>query len=358
MQFREFEDSILDNPRADRVKYLRSLATPKGQAKAQKFIATSQKVIAEALIFWPEAVQELYLLPEIELPDFEDFTVTSESAEAETAETKDAETKTSPRKSALEIPEEITEEIEVAETKTSQQESLSEIPREILAEITEEIPREIPVYRALGSVLDSVDQNSQGAIAVISLPEPLKSVADLIAESDSQFAVVCCDIRDPGNLGSIIRLADAFSAAAVFLLKGCTSAISVKSLRASAGSFFHLPVLAVADFAELAEILEIPALSGNAGWLSLATVANGDSVIAAEQAFSQGNPSKSAQKRLLIFGNESQGLPPEIVELADLAVQIPTPGAAESLGVASAAAILMYLASRTGKIVESEPRKS
>jgi TrmH family RNA methyltransferase len=141
---------------------------------------------------------------------------------------------------------------------------------------------------------------------------------------------VLAAIQDPGNLGTILRSAEAFGADGIVALPGTVSAWNPKAVRASAGSVFRLPLVAatVEDcFANLRE-------AGVRIWTT--------TVRAAEPA----DLVDFAAPVALIFGNEGNGVPAELGAMADGAVTIPCPGNVESLNAAVAASVLLYEASR------------
>jgi TrmH family RNA methyltransferase len=142
--------------------------------------------------------------------------------------------------------------------------------------------------------------------------------------------VVLAGLQDPGNLGTILRSAEAFGAQAVVSLPGTVSAWNPKAVRASAGSIFRNPLLSVSAedcFARLRE----------AGVRILTTAVHG-----AEPA----NLVDLAGPVALVIGNEGNGVPEALTALADGAVTIPCPGPVESLNAAVAASVLLYEASR------------
>jgi RNA methyltransferase, TrmH family len=144
------------------------------------------------------------------------------------------------------------------------------------------------------------------------------------------LVVVLAGIQDPGNLGTILRSAEAFGADGVLALPGTVSAWNPKAVRASAGSVFRLPLLAVGVedcFTHLRE-------AGVRIWTT--------TVRAAEPA----DLVDLAAPVALIFGNEGNGVPADLNALADGAVTIPCPGKVESLNAAVAASVLLYEASR------------
>jgi TrmH family RNA methyltransferase len=144
------------------------------------------------------------------------------------------------------------------------------------------------------------------------------------------LVVVLAGIQDPGNLGTILRSAEAFGADGVLALPGTVSAWNPKAVRASAGSVFRLPLVATSledCFTNLRE-------AGVKIWTT--------TVRAAEPA----DLVDLAAPIALIFGNEGNGVPAELAALADGAVTIPCPGTVESLNAAVAASVMLYEASR------------
>jgi RNA methyltransferase, TrmH family len=136
-------------------------------------------------------------------------------------------------------------------------------------------------------------------------------------------------VQDPGNLGTLIRIADAFAAAAVLTLPGTVDLWNPKVVRAGAGSSFHLPLIA-ADHDAVRE------------WLQK----NEFEVVGAA---AEGEPAEGKQyeRRIaLIVGNEGAGLSAPARSLVTRLVSVPMPGRAESLNVAVASGILMYILAR------------
>lgn len=143
---------------------------------------------------------------------------------------------------------------------------------------------------------------------------------------------VCARVQDPGNLGTIIRIADACGLAGVLALSGCADVSSPKVIRASAGSLFHLPIYSGATFADLARLSE-----ENDGYLvGLSGAAEIDlpTFTAASNA--------TASPLFICLGNEAQGLSSEEIALCNETIAIPMWGKAESLNVATAAAIALH----------------
>lgn len=135
------------------------------------------------------------------------------------------------------------------------------------------------------------------------------------------------ELRDPGNVGTIIRTADAAGADLVILTTGSVDIHAPKVVRSSAGSLFHLPVATGADVDVTLDVLRAAGLG---------TVAT--SGYALHDLFAAELPARLAW----ILGNEAHGLRPELLERTDLAVRIPSLGRAESLNVATAATVCLF----------------
>lgn len=157
----------------------------------------------------------------------------------------------------------------------------------------------------------SETRNPQSVIGLFERPR--SDVATILERRDT-IAVALDGVQDPGNVGTMIRLAAAFDAAGVLLLPGCADPFGPKAIRASAGAILNVPV---------AEITA-EELRGNL----YATAMNGQRV---------DPPSRDA---ILVFGNEGAGVSREILERAHR-IAIPMSHRVESLNVASSAAILL-----------------
>jgi TrmH family RNA methyltransferase len=148
-----------------------------------------------------------------------------------------------------------------------------------------------------------------------------------------RLVVVAVAISEPGNAGTLIRLAHAMGASAVVMAGHSVDPYNAKCLRASAGSVFDIPVV-VDDNA----VDALAALS-DAGLQVLATTVDGDTTL------DEAEPLLSAPTAW-VFGAEAHGLTDEVASRADRRVTIPMVTTAESLNVAAAAAICLYLTAR------------
>lgn len=168
--------------------------------------------------------------------------------------------------------------------------------------------------------------NPQGILAVIK--QKKFSLEEIIEKVDENgFFIMAEELNDPGNLGTIVRTADACCCNGVFLSKGSVDVYNPKVLRSTMGSVFHLPVISDVNLNECAEKLKQKNIAVYAAHL------NG-------QKYPYGlNLTKGC---CFILGNEARGLSSEAAGLANDYIKIPMPGKAESLNASVAAGILMY----------------
>ena len=189
-----------------------------------------------------------------------------------------------------------------------------------------DVPVHVVTERAAKALSETV--TPVGLVAVCSLPEV--SLHDVLATSP-RLVAVAVEISEPGNAGTLIRVADAMGADAVVLAGHSVDPYNGKCLRASAGSIFSVPVVSESDApGALAALAE-------AGLQVLATTVDGE--VSLDDADLSGPTA-------WLFGPESQGLPSGLADMATRRVRIPMPGKAESLNVASAAAICLYQSAR------------
>lgn len=190
------------------------------------------------------------------------------------------------------------------------------------------------VHLAAESTLADLTQtvSPQGLVGVCRfLDRPLEH---LLAARPTLVAVLA-HVRDPGNAGTVLRCADAAGADAVVLTDASVDLYNPKAVRASAGSLFHLPVAVGVPVEEAASGLR------GAGVRLLAADGAGDRDLDGElDAGAMSGPTG------WIFGNEAWGLPEETRALADAVVRVPLYGAAESLNLATAAAVCLYASAR------------
>jgi len=193
------------------------------------------------------------------------------------------------------------------------------------------VPITVVEDEVLKAMADTV--TPQGVIAVCKLPTD--NLSSILNNDNPKLIAILSNVRDPGNVGTAIRSADAAGADGVVIGAESVDPWSPKAVRSSAGSLWHLPVVADVDLAET--IARISA----AGFQVLAADAGG--AIELEELESAG---KLEAPTAWLFGNEAWGLSPEVRSLADLVVSLPIFGNAESLNLSMAATLALYSSAR------------
>ena len=169
---------------------------------------------------------------------------------------------------------------------------------------------------------------SQGLVAVC---EMVDVATDEALGGSPRLVVLCDQVRDPGNLGTVIRCADAFGADAVLVSRDSVDLYNAKTVRATTGSLFHLPIAVGVDLAEAA------AQARDVGLQVFGADAH-----AACSVNDLAHSGELTKPTLWVVGNEAWGLPAEHTTLLDRLVALPRYGQAESLNLSTAAAVLLY----------------
>ncbi|HHV29411.1 23S rRNA (guanosine(2251)-2'-O)-methyltransferase RlmB [Acetivibrio mesophilus] len=166
-------------------------------------------------------------------------------------------------------------------------------------------------------------QNPQGILAVLDIKD--YNIEDIW--DNKNFFIILDSIQDPGNMGTIIRTADAAGATGVIVSKGCVDVYNPKVLRSTMGSVFHVPICLSEDIFKVMDSMKkrgvkicASHLEGNCDYFELGY----------------------KKDIAIIIGNEANGISEEVKNYADVLVRIPMPGRAESLNASVAAGILMY----------------
>jgi len=266
---------VLSNPRADRITSLRRLAKRNVREERRLFLVEGRQAVTEALVAMARGdstVRELFL-------------VADDGAELAHLEMLAGEANVS---------------VEFATAE---------------------------VIRALADTVAP-----QGAVAVCEyLDQPLSAVIS----PQPNLIALAAQIRDPGNAGSLIRVADAAGADAVLLSEGSVDAYNGKAVRASVGSLFHVPIVEGVSTLSTIETLR------RAGMRVLAADGSGAvDLDSTEVTAMLGDPTA------WVFGNEAWGLPDDLKQVVDAVVRIPIYGRAESLNLATAAALCLYASAR------------
>ncbi|HBB28226.1 MAG TPA: hypothetical protein DC000_03070 [Clostridiales bacterium] len=164
---------------------------------------------------------------------------------------------------------------------------------------------------------------SQGIIGIAKKTKP--NIENII--KNYNFMIFCDKLQDPGNLGTIIRTADAFGPCAIILSPCCVDAYNDKTVRACAGAIFRVPIVEAEDSHNFIKDLHSNEF----------TVVS--TVVDSSKSF---NDIKNPKKICLVIGNEGNGVSKEVKELSDECITIKMTGQTESLNASIAAAISIY----------------
>ena len=204
----------------------------------------------------------------------------------------------------------------------------------------------IGVHTVSGEVMDELAQTvtPQGLLAVCDFIDvPLTELVPKVPKPQGgpvlSLVALLANVRDPGNAGTVLRTADAAGAHAVVFADASVDPYNGKCVRASAGSLFHLPVVAGARLTDAVAAMREAGLR----------------IVAADGRTGRSLDEPDVQARLAeptawMFGNEAWGLSPELVELADEPIAVPIYGRAESLNLAAAAAVCLYASARAQRV--------
>ncbi|WP_224167007.1 RNA methyltransferase [Arthrobacter sp. StoSoilA2] len=287
------QDFSMTNPRADRVRDVAKLAGRPARLKRGRFLAEGPQAVREALTLHRERI------------------AAGGSA--------------------------VVHEVFASEA------CLERLPE--LADLAEGTQLRLANDDVLAAMADTV--NPQGIVAVCSFVDvSLESVLD----AGPRLLAVMCQVRDPGNAGTVLRAADAAGADAVILTGSSVDIYNPKAVRSTAGSLFHLPVVLGADVEDLVtrcRALGIGILAAD----GYGTV-NLDQLQDENAARRLGNGDVASDYALeaptaWLFGNEAQGLSDAELALADHRVAVPVYGAAESLNLGTAATVCLYASARS-----------
>ncbi len=262
---RPYTELVLENPRSPRVRAVAKLTKRSARQETGLFLLEGPQAAREALAYRPDTVSEMFATP---------------SALERHGDLRDAA-----RKAGIEV-----------------------------VFTTEAV---------LDAMADTV--TPQGIVAVAR--QTPTSLRDVFSASPHLVAI-CEEVRDPGNLGTIIRAADAAGADAVILTGRTVDPYNPKVVRATTGSLFHLPIVVGVDLPNAVERAHA------AGVRVVAADVGGGDFLAARALL--------AEPTAWLFGNEARGLDDEALGRADLALRLPIYGSAESLNLATAASVCLY----------------
>lgn len=175
-------------------------------------------------------------------------------------------------------------------------------------------------------------ENPQGIIAVIKMKKQNNILPDL------KKAYIYCDrVQDPGNMGTIIRTADAAGFGGVFLSPGCVDLYNPKTVRSSMGSFFHIEKYENVTVEELKKFK-------TTGFTFMCATLSEKTICYTDADFTV--------PAIIAIGNEANGICEAVLSVSDTDIKIPIDGGAESLNAAVAAAVIMYEVNRQRKLIK------
>lgn len=187
-----------------------------------------------------------------------------------------------------------------------------------------------PIFEVSESVLDSLSDtmSTQGIIVIAERPW---TDLERVFSTQAPLILGLDRVQDPGNVGTLVRTAEAAAASGLLLFAGCADAFAPKTLRSAMGSAFRLPILAD--------------VSGE-GVISACRARGLKSVVASGDAETLYDAYDWQQPTLLILGNEGRGASESIIAACDVRVRIPLQAPVESLNVAAAGAAILFEAAR------------
>lgn len=292
----------MSNPHADRVRDIAKLSTRRGRTKKKQFMVEGPQAVREAL------------KAHLQSPVLDAVYVTE---------------------SAYERHPDIAELLEQAHGTPTPEEGR----RVFMRVVTDEV---------LAAMADSV--TPQGIIAISFMVDTSFSVLWGENALNPKLIAVLSRIQDPGNAGTILRVADAAGADLVITTKGSVDLYNPKTVRSTAGSLFHVPIIQGVELEEFAEDVKsqgIVVLAADGyGTVNLQDLTDHAAVLRA--GFSGETPAEVkgafdlSRPTMWLFGNEAQGLSAEEKSAATMRIAVPVYGAAESLNVGTAAAICLY----------------
>ena len=186
------------------------------------------------------------------------------------------------------------------------------------------------VYRTTPAVLDAASPvRTPSGVVALATWKPAR-VPQVFAASPPALAIGLIDVQDPGNVGGVIRSADALHATGVAALDGTADPAGWKAMRGAMGSAFRIPVARDGTDAAIQA-------AAKAGVRTIATVATGGTAL---------DEVDLRQPVFVLFGNEGAGLPEDVVRRADLRLHVPMKSGVSSLNVGVTAALVLYEARR------------
>ena len=277
--------TLLDNPKSERVKRVADLARAKGRERSGRFLIEGPQSVREAVGHRPDVVRDLYVAAGDSRGGY-----ASETLERIVDAAQDAERTQGAR---------------------------------------------IYVHRATDEVIARMSGDAQGIVAVGDI-EALHAEISGVRLSKRPLVAAFWQVRDPGNAGTVIRAADAAGCDAVVFVDECVDPLNPKVIRSTTGSLFHLPVLrmGVGTFLSWMERSRMETIAADVYGMEDRRPESLPDVLAAYRG-------ADGSGEAVLFGNEARGLPSAVLERMDRIVSIPLYGKAESLNLGTSAAVML-----------------
>ena len=301
-----FDDTLLDNPHAQRVHRLAELQDRRARQRHGRFLVEGPQSVREAVRWRPDLLTDLYIQADESSPVAHGG---------------------HPRP--------------LNETVGAIMEQAGDLP-------------DCYGHFVSARVMGAISGNSQGILAQARTDGFL---VQSTGQDDSQsltgegFDLVAAfwQIRDPGNAGTVIRTADAAGCRAVILVDQCVEPTNPKVIRSTAGSAFHIPLatMGTEDFLALCRRQGRTMVAADVYGTPDKPVHSLTDLMASN---TPAKPGSTRQPMVMLFGNEARGLPEELLQSMDQIVRIPIYGRAESLNLATSAAVLLYAMAMSSRI--------
>ena len=325
---------LMDNPHSDRVKRICAIKRIKSHENL-KFLVEGPQSVREAVRYASDFICDIYALDDavyaLESPNNSAGCYVSNAANSNSSSTNTS-----------------------TNISTDTSTNISTNTSTITSIVRESLEKQCYVHPVTSDVMKKISTDSQGIVAVLdaksledSYESDIKNLEDCVKKSSKTLRIAACwQVRDPGNAGAIIRVADVAGCDAVVFVDDCVNLQNPKLVRSTAGSLFHLPVITMSE----------------SEWFDWASSA-GVKIIAADIYGTKNRKPKDfplvikdselmKSSLAVLFGNEARGLNEEILNKVDEISIIPIYGKAESMNLATSAAVMLM-----GLAMSSHERK-
>ena len=301
-----FDDSLLDNPRAQRIRRLAELQDRRARQRHGRFLIEGPQSVREAVRWRSDLLTDLYIQSDESFP-------TAQGGHPRPFN----ETVGAIMKQARELPD-------------------------------------CYGHFVSARVMRAISGNAQGIVAQARTDGFLTQSMDFedpqrLTKEGPDLVAAFWQIRDPGNAGTVIRTADAAGCKAVILVDQCVEPTNPKVIRSTAGSAFHIPLMTMGteDFLALCRRQGRTMVAADVYGTPDKPVRSLADLMASGALT---RPDSAGRPMVLLFGNEARGLPKELLQAMDQIVRIPIYGRAESLNLATSAAVLLYAMAMSSRI--------